>query len=73
MCSYLGVVNHYQHIWPKDVHILSQLPVRQANILSNGQDRQIFQKDKAIIVGDCFLGCPNHNKPFCIKINASKY
>ena len=75
MRSFLGVVNYYRDMWPKQAHILSPLSDESENKTfhwTNETDKAFLQM-KVILSPDTLLAYRNHNKPFHIYTDASDY
>ena len=75
MRSFLGAVNYYRDMWPKQAHILSQLSDKSGEKIFCWTDEtdNEFKQMKSILSADALMAYPNHNKPFHINTDASDY
>ena len=75
MQSFLGVVNYYRDMWPKQAHILSPLSDESGKKTFHWTDEmdKALKQMKVILSADAVLTYPNHNKPFHIYTDASDY
>jgi hypothetical protein len=75
VCSFIGSVNYYRDMFPCRSHQLAPLTAltgKGAFHWSNIQQRA-FDILKAMMIRDCLLRYPDHNKPFHIYTDASDY
>ena len=63
MQSFLGTVNYYRDMWPKQAHILSPLSDKSGNKTFQWTDEmdKKFIHMKAISSADALMAYPNHN------------
>ena len=75
MQSFLGVVNYYRNMWPKQTHTLSPLSDESGKKTFHWTDEmdKAFLQIKAILSMDALMAYPNHNKSFHIYTDASDY
>ena len=75
MQSFLGAVNYYRDMWPKQAHILSPLSdeIGKNTFHWTGKTDNAFKQMKDILSVGALMAYPNHNKPFHIHTDASDY
>ena len=75
LCSFLGMVNYYQEMWPHRTHILVPLTelTGKCSFQWTPECQLAFEQMKALISSDALLAFPDHMKLFDVKTNASNY
>ena len=75
MRSFLGVVNYYRDMWPKQAQKISTLSDKSGKKTFRWTPEidNAFKQMKAILSADVLMVYPNHNKPFHIYTDASDY
>jgi RNase H-like domain found in reverse transcriptase len=73
--AFFGMVRYYHNMWPCCSHILAPLTelTGKKTFVWEDKHQQAFEQMKALIATDALLAYPNHNKPFDIETDASKY
>jgi hypothetical protein len=70
VCSFIGSVNYYRDMFPRQSHQLAPLTALTGKGTFHWNDiqHQAFDILKAVMILDCLLCYPDHNKPFHIYI-----
>jgi hypothetical protein len=73
--SFIGMVTHYKDMWKNRAHILAPLTDLTKNVQYEWKDihQKAFQDIKKVISTEVLLAYPDHNKPFDIHTDASKF
>ena len=73
--SFLGVVNFYRDLWPRQSHVLTPLTTLtgKGTFEWKEEHERSFQEIKALLVSEGLQKYPDHNKPFEIYTDASEY
>ena len=75
LCSFLGMVMYYRDMWPYCSHILAPLTalVKSKKFQWGPEQQKAFDEMRFLMVTDCVLVFPDHNKPFMVESDASNY
>ena len=75
LCSSLGRVMYYRDMWPYCSHILAPLTalVKSKKFQWGPEQQKAFDEMRFLMVTDCVLVFPDHNKPFMVESDASNY
>ncbi len=75
MHGFLVAVNHSRFMWPQCAHILAPLSREPGKKMFHWTPEMdlAFQHMKALMLWNCLLAYPDHNKPFHIYTDASSY
>ena len=75
LCSFLGMVNYYQDMWPQHTHVLTPLTVLMGKgpFCWDAKHQVAFEQMKALVSADTLLAYPNHTKPYDVETDASDY
>jgi hypothetical protein len=73
--SFIGSVTYYRDMFPRRSHQLAPLTklTGKGPIVWTNRKTKAFEIMKAMMIRDCLLRYPDHNKPFQIYTDASDY
>ena len=72
MCEFIGLVNYYQDMWGKSLHILqplTRLTSKEVKFKRNDAETKVFDKVKQIVVHNNLLDYPHFNKQIDIHMD----
>ena len=74
LCSFIGMINYYRDMWKRQSALLALLTALTSDKVPwtwSKQHQKAFDAVKKIISHKKLLSCPNFNKPFGIRTDAS--
>ena len=73
--SFIGAVNYYKSLWPRQAHLLAPLNELTGNKPFSWDNRkqQAFNQMRALMTSNCINKYPNYTKAFCIYTDMSDY
>ena len=73
--SFLGLVNFYRNMWPRQSHVLAPLTdlTISKSLIWTSTHHEAFNAMKAMVAKEAMLAYPHHNKPFIIETDTSDY